>query len=458
MVAVRMTGSASGLPPDIVEQIMAAERIPVQNLEARKSKEEEITKLIGDLEQKVGDINKNLMDLVGPKGFTDTKLVSSNPNIIDGVADPSEVQTGEHIVECIQLANRPGAITNAFPDKDITEVGVGYIRFKTPQGVREVYIDGKNSTLEKVAEQINASGTGITAHILDDRKDKEYPYKLLITGLAMGDDHDIDFPIIYMLDGDMDFYFEDVVPARNAKVKIDGFEIDTPENMVPGIIPGVTLELKDEMPGRKVRISVKENLEVINGKIKAFIDAYNAALTFIQTQNKLQKGQNGKESLGPLGGQSVLRTVENTLRKIIQEPQYGIKGSVKRVIDLGIEFNRNGTLTFSQEKFNKVINTSAHDVAAFLRGDGFTTGFAPTVKRLTGYLLNGEYGALSNRKKGIQEKINNLNKSIENKQRQLEGKEEQLRRKFGDLEAKVSGMQKQGQAIAASMNNNQKNQ
>lgn len=447
-MGIKISGMASGLPPNIVEQIMDAERIPMKNIEVKKAKEENLVKLISELETKISDINKNLSELTGTKGFSDTKLFSSDPNIVDGTADPNEVVTGEHIVEVVQLANRPGAITNGFADKDRTEIGVGYIKFHTAEGTKDVYISGSDATLEGVARQINAANIGVSAHILDDRKDKDYPFKILMTGLEMGDDHEINFPVIYMLDGDQDFYFDDVVEAKNAKLKIDGFEIDTPDNVVQDIIPGVTLDLKQEAPGRKVRINIKENLEVIAGKIKSFVETYNAALSFIQNQNKLQKGEGGKESLGPLGGQSVLRTVENALRRIIQEPQF-VNSSIRRVIDIGIEFTRSGSLTFNQEKFNKVLSSNPRDVANFFRGDGFSVGFVPTVKRQTGLLLNGEFGALSNRKKGIQSKITNMNQQLENKERQLGRKEEQLRRKFADLEAKMSQLQGQGAAVGA---------
>ena len=74
MAAIRFSGMASGLPPNIVEQIMEAERIPVKTMENQKLKEDDKIKLVTDLETKVSDISKNLSELVGIKGFTNTKL------------------------------------------------------------------------------------------------------------------------------------------------------------------------------------------------------------------------------------------------------------------------------------------------------------------------------------------------------------------------------------------------
>ncbi|MNT14856.1 Flagellar hook-associated protein 2 [compost metagenome] len=183
--------------------------------------------------------------------------------------------------------------------------------------------------------------------------------------------------------------------------------------------------------------------------MKSFVDAYNAALDFIQKQNKIQAGPGGNPRLGPLGGDGMVRSIESSLRRIILNPQMGVETPIKRINELGIEFNRNGTLAFSQDKFNKVLNANPQAVANFLRGDGFMTGFVSTVKREIGNLLNPQMGALANRKKGLQDKISQVNGRIDMKERQLEKKEDSLRRKFGDLEQKMSAMQAQQAKIAA---------
>lgn len=448
MAGIRISGMASGLPPDIVEQIMGAERIPVKNMEVKKKKEEDNLNLVTELETKINDITKNVQELVGTRGFNDAKFISGDPNIIDGAVDPATASTGEYSVEVMQLAQKPGAISNGFPDKNSTQMGVGYIKFETSEGTKDVYIQGANSTLEGVAKQINAANLGMRATVIEDRRDRENPYKLLVSGLATGEDNQVEFPTVYMLDGDQDMYFDQSRESRNAKLKLDGFELEMPDNLVKDLIPGVTLDLKQAAPGREIRVHVKENLEVISGKIKSFVDAYNGALSFIQNQHKLQKNSQGKETLGPLGGDSLVRNIENTLRRIVQAPQRGVSTNISTLNELGIEFTRNGTLNFNQEKFNKTLQSDPQGVAAFLRGDGFYTGFVPTLKREVGNLMNGQFGAIANRKRGLQDKVKAFNKRIDDKERQLEKKEENLRKKFSDLESKMSKLQAQGSAVA----------
>ncbi|WP_374077653.1 flagellar filament capping protein FliD [Bdellovibrio bacteriovorus] len=449
MAGFRITGMASGLPPNIVDQLMEAERIPVKQMEAKKTQQEDKLKLVGELETKVNDITKNLSELTSTKGFLDKKFISGDPNVIDGQVDPQTAVPGDYSLEVVQLAQKPGAISNGFPDKNETQIGVGYIKFETPEGTKEVYINGANSTLEGVVKQINNSNLGLTAQVLEDRKDAENPFRIMISGLSTGNDNQVTFPKIYLLDGDQDMYFDQSREAKNAKVKVNGFEIELPDNKTTDLIPGVTLDLKSAAPGREIRMSVKENLEVISGKIKSFVDSYNAALEFIQKQSKLQGSDGKNPRLGPLGGDGMLRSVENSLRRIILNPQLGVETPIRRVNELGIEFNRNGTLNFSQDKFNKVLNANPQGVAAFFRGDGFNTGFVSGLKREIGNLMNGQFGTISNRKKGLQDRINQANTRIETKERQLERKEESLRRKFADLEQKMSDMNAQQARVAA---------
>lgn len=447
MAAIRFSGMASGLPPNIVEQIMEAERIPVVTMERQKEKEDGKLKLVGDLETKINDITKNISELVGIRGFMNNKFTSGEPNIVDGTVDPNTAVTGQWQIEVLQLAQKPGAVSNGFPDRDSTQMGVGYLRFDTPEGRKDVYINGGNNTLDGVARTINSAGLGLRAMVLNDRVDKENPFKLLVTGLSTGTDNEVKFPTIYMLDGDEDLFFEQSRPSQNAKVKIDGFEVEVPDNVVPDLIPGVTLDLKQAAPGRPIRLNVKEDLEVISGKLKSFVEAYNGALGFIQGQHKLQKSSDGKERLGPLGGDGLIRSIEATLRRVILDPQMGLADNINRVSDLGIVFNRNGTLDFNQEKFNKVLSSNPQAVANFLRGDGVKTGFIPSMKRQVGDLVNSAYGPIANRKRGVQQKIDSINQRIDNKERQLARKEETLRRQFSSLESKMSKLQSQGGAL-----------
>ncbi len=442
MAGIRVSGLASGLPPNLVDQVIEAERMPVKVMQDKKTVIEDKVKLVTDLETKVSDINKNLAAVVGVKGFVDKKFNSGFPDIVAGTIDPEIAESGEWNLEVMQLAGKPSVVTNGFPDKDKTTMGVGYIKFDTADGEKEVYIKEENSTLEKLAASINEANVGVRATVVNDRSDKEDSYKLEIAGLKTGDDNEVKFPTVYLLDGNRDFQFVNQNASKNAKFKLDGHEFETAENTVSDLIPGVTLDLKQAKTGQPVRLNITENYEVISGKLKSFVDSYNAALGFIQGQSKLTPGKDGKERLGPLGGDSMLRMTESRLRAIIQDVQQ-TDSKFKRVIELGVEFNKNGTLNFNQEKFTKIVTTDPTNVVKFLKGDGFRTGFITNMKTKLGQIVDPQNGVVTGRKKSYQTNISQIDKRIEQKERSLTKREEQLRNQFSKMEEAMSKMQQQ---------------
>ena len=451
MAGITFSGMASGLPPNIVDQLMEAERIPVKNMEKAKGKQENRLKLLTDLESKINGITKGIGELASTKGFTDIKLTSGDPNIITGTVDATAGSSGSWNIEVEQLAEKAAALTNGFPDKDKTQIGVGYFKFDTPSGSKEVYINGQNNTLQGAANAINSAGLGVKATVLNDRANPDAPFKLMISGTSVGDENQVKYPTLYFLDGDQDIYFDEQREAKNGKVKVDGFEFEIAENTVKDVIPGVALDLKQAAPGRTVNINIKEDMEVVVGKIKTFVDGVNGVLSFIQQQNALTKDTDTTQTLG---GDSLLRSVENRFRNLLQNPMFGM-GDVNRLAQLGIVFNRQGTLDFDEKRFNQTLNQTPMGVQKFLSGDGFSTGFIPTLKREIGTLLNSAYGPVAVRKRALQDSIQQANDRIANKERQLSRKEEQLRDKFAKLEETMSRLKGQaGQVAAAGMGMN----
>ena len=149
-----------------------------------------------------------------------------------------------------------------------------------------------------------------------------------------------------------------------------------------------------------------------------------------------------------LGGESLLRRIEGQMRRLIQGAQSGV-GSVKRLNQLGIEFNRSGTLQLDENKFKSVLANDPDAVHRFFAGDGFSVGFVPSLKNVLQSILDTSFGPVSVRKKSLQDKIRRVDQQIENKERSLIRKEQTLRRKFAKLEETMSRLKSQGTSMAA---------
>lgn len=446
MPAITFGGMASGLPPNLVDQLVEAERQPIKVLQVKKSKEENRLKLVTELESTLGKVKDSIGTLASTKGFNDIKVQSGDPNIVQGVVDPGTSVSGSWNVEVVELAQKASAVTNGFPDKNRTEIGVGYFQFNTPEGSKEVYINGSNNTLEGAAAAINAAGVGVRAAVVNDRNDTDRPYKLMISGDSVGGENQIQYPTLYFLDGDQDLYFDSQREARNGVIKVDGFEFAISSNSVTDIIPGVTLDIKQAAPGRQVNITVKEDQEVVSGKVDQFVKSINEVLSFIQSQNRLNSESDTTQTLG---GDGLLRSIESRIRRLIQDPQYGISSSVNRLNQLGISFNRNGTLDFDQDRFNSTLSRDPSAVQIFFAGDGFNVGFIPSLKNMLTSITNTTFGPLSLRKNSLQGNIRRIDDNIASKEKMIERKEVSLRRKFSALEETMSKLKAQGGQLAA---------
>lgn len=440
-MGISFGGINTGLPPNIVEQLVEVEKAPIKSLEVRKGKEKNRLDLVNELDTKIRGISDTLKELANNGGFQSIKLTSGDPNTIDGVVDPKEAVKGSWSIEVLELPQKAAAISNGFPDKDQTELGVGYFKFDTPEGTKEVYLNGNNNTLDGAAKAINAAELGLQASVIKDQRFPDAPFRLVVSGTNLGDKNNVSYPTLYFLDGDQDFYFDDTRASKNGKIKVDGIEFEVSENQIKDIIPGVTVDIKQASPGRPVNVSVKEDREVVSGKIKSFVDATNAVFSFIQSQNKLDEKSDTSKTLG---GDSLLRSVEQKFRSLLQNPQYGVQGRYNMVNQMGITFTRSGLLEFDQDKFNSALAADPESVRKFFAGDGLDSGFIPALKKTISSLTDNTFGPVSNRKNSLQNNMKRLDDRIETMIRQVERKEQALRRQFSTLETTMNKIKSQG--------------
>lgn len=436
-----------GQMSQLVDQIMVAEREPIKVMENKKQKLEAKLSLVNDFEGRLSKIKGTLKEMVGAKNFQDYNLNISDPDVVAGTLEGDKVVTGNWKIEVEKLAENAGALSNTVPDKDKTRLGVGYLKFDTPDGEQNVYINNGNNTLEGIARTINFANLGVNATVVQDGSEGDDAFKLIISSSYYGNNHDVKFPTIYLLDGDQDFFFDEERDAKNGMVKVNGFPVEIINNKMNEVIPGVTLDLKSAKPGKEVNIGVTENYEVIETKLKGFVESTNAALTFIQSQNQMDEKTDTSKTLGHDG---VVRSVEMRLKNLIQGANYDGKSSVTRLSDLGVEFNRSGTLEFKEDKFKKLLQTKPKEILAFLKGDGsLKSGFIAKTKDTIDTMLASNYGLISNKKKSFTNQVGQIDRSIETKEKQLVQKEDALRKKFGKLEENMAKMNAQSASLGA---------
>ncbi|MBN1114545.1 MAG: flagellar filament capping protein FliD [Oligoflexia bacterium] len=439
---------ASGLPPDIVEKLVEVERRPIQMMELSKADLENKQKLLKDLKGRINGIPVTSMKDI--YGFREMKSVSSDETVVRANVDKALARPATYNIEVVNLARRSSAISTGFPDKDKSQVGVGYVTFKTSTGEsKDIFIGPYNNSLNDVAKAINDSGLGFVANVIEDGTDTDKPYRLLISGQSSGDSEAVEWPQFYFLDGDYDFYIDQERPAQDAKVKIDGFEIEVPENKVKEMLPGVTIDLLKANPGQEVNLTIMEDIESISAKVKGLVDSINKVLEFIQAQNSLNAESNTRNTLG---GDITLSTIENRIRSIFTRAVPGAGFNLKYLSEVGIGFQRNGLLAFDENKFNAAINEHFGDVARLFVGTGdMQTGVVPVLDRELKAFTNVGTGILTSREEGIKRRMDSLDQSIERKEVSVAKKAEQLKSTFAKLESAMASMKTQSAYVSQAL-------
>ncbi len=429
---------------------MKAEAKPIQTAEERKGHVEERLKLLNTVLGKVEEVKKLLPNMGTPFAIRELNVASTNDKIATGTADKTLAETGEHSLEVLQLASNAAALSNRFPDKNETRIGTGYFKFYGPDGTtQEVFIDNDNATLEGVARVINSAGVGMKASVVNDQADPDNPYRLILNAAGQGVDQNVEYPEFYFIDGDSDFFIEEERPATNARIKYQGFELESPTNDLNELIAGVALNIKGTTPeGQPLGISIEQDIPKTTVKMKDIVNAVNGVLGFVQEQNKMDAKTPGHKTLG---GDYGIRMAEQRLREVIQQNftgSYDGPSRMKILSDMGVEFKKDGLLSFDEKKFSVALDGNFDATVRLLAGDGFRPGFIPQLSSVLSSLTVPGTGLLSNQRATYQEKVERMNKDIKRKEDALEKKSENLINKLSKIQGAFSQMQSQQGAVA----------
>lgn len=442
----------TGLPKDIVKQIMTAEQVPIQNMEKQKGKIADKKGLVDQLSKLVEDVRGNIALNGNARSLREFK-VDTNTDIVGVTTDKNRAVPGNYQFEVLELAQKSSAMSTGFADKDESYVGVGFIQYTLPNGeTKDIYVDSSNASLSGIAKMINKnSQLGVTANVINDGSGSDTPWRLVLSLNQTGDEALVDFPYFYFVDGEDDFQLEFQREAHDAKVKLDGFEIELPENKAKDLIPGVTIDLKKAKPGEEFSIKITEDIEAVGAKVNDLVGKLNAVLKFIKEQNTMDEKTDTSRTLG---GDIMLQTLQGRIhsavfKDILTETGY------HRASEIGITFNREGMIDFDQKKFQTLLSENYNLATQILTGayneeDGTKSqGLIDNLNDTVNAVLRTPDGIVSSRKKTLQGNIEAIDRRITQKQKYLEEKEKNLKDKFARLEGTISKIRSQGSGVAA---------
>lgn len=225
---------------------------------------------------------------------------------------------------------------------------------------------------------------------------------------------------------------ESVAP-QDAKIWVDGVPIVKSTNTITDAIQGMTLSLTKESV-TATTVSVARDTSAIGTTIEGFVKAYNTASSML---SEVLAYNAATGEAGALQSEGTVRTIQAQIKSAMQRMMGG--SGVKSLTDLGVSFQRDGTLTFDSLKLQTALSDPQKDVGAFFIGSGTDEGLATKLHGLLTQAI-GSGGLLSTRTDGLNGTLDRYAKQRAELQSRMATIENRFRKQFSDLDTLMASM------------------
>ena len=304
------------------------------------------------------------------------------------------------------------------PDDVVNNSG-GTITLTINVGPKTINVDvADGTTLSQLVDTINAAAenTSLKAYLIRD-KDGNYfvdlrsPESLNVTQSPAS-------PVIFPNE------VENAGESLNAFLTVDDISYQRGSNEINDIIPGVTLNL--QATGSST-VTVNTNQDELKELISSFVDELKGFLGELREKTAFDVNT-GEE--GPLyqsnAAKGLLREIRELLSMVVPGNEH-----VNSLFDLGLDLNRDGSISFDEKKLEKALSSYPDEVKRLFLGDeeenvtGLAEKFNETLQR---YL--GPSGLIALEQKTTERYLDNLERNISLTQKRVDRYMEHLERQF----------------------------
>lgn len=430
---ISFSGLGSGIDTNaIVTQLMSLERQPIRNVErdktALKTKQsvvQELNTLLKTLRDKANGLKDVTTFGVKTAATTDASVASASAT--------SLAATGSYNVTVTALS-KAHTMASAAPSPAMSDDTLHITVGATTVDVAALATD----SLQGLADKINGTtNTPVAASVVND--------KLVLISKTTGAAGGMTVTSDAALAGSLGLV--ETQPAQDSSATVNGLVVTGTGNSIAGAIAGVTLNLTKE---GTTTVNVGIDGAAIEGKVKEFVDAYNALIGNIATATKYDVASKSK---GALQGDQSLSTLMGQLRGIAGSAVSSLTGT-DSLAQIGITTNpdRSGKLVLNSGAFQTALkaNPSAvsdvfgkdNGVAGSDPGDGIAFQLHALADSFTNDVMPG-------RLKGFTDSLARMDKRIADLEIQMTLREKNMRAKFSAMENAVSSLRAQGTDLAA---------
>lgn len=447
-MAIQSLGIGSGLDVNsIVSQLVAVERAPVQNrLNRREIDIQADMSALGSMKSALEELESAVERISSASLYEGRSASVADSDRFDASAG-NGAALGAVDVEVAALAQSQRLQSSAFASAE-TAVGTGTLRLSVNGAGFSLVLDETNNSLEAIRDAINNADNnpGISASLITG---DEGP-RLVLTADQTGAANSISVTASGGDGGLQALVYEpgvltnlaEVRAAQDAMVRIDGVQVSSANNVIDGAIEGVTLTLKQAMPGETTALTVSRNASAVTGAMTGFVRAYNGVIDILDKVS----AANPEGQSGALVGDPLPRSIENSLRNTLGGLVGGGFGSLA---DLGFTTSLGGKLSFDAGAFGTAVEDDPDAVAGVFSGQG---SLSAELETLLGGLV-GVGGQIEARTEGLTTRLERIDDSRLRLANRLEDVEARLIKQFSAMDALVSQLQSTGSFLTQQLAN-----
>jgi flagellar hook-associated protein 2 len=373
MAGISSPGVGSGLDiGSLVSQLVAAERKPIGDRIARDSKriDSQISAL-GSLKGGLSSLQTALASLKSESDFQVRATTSAKPEVFTATAR-SSAASGSYQLEVRNLATAHKLNSAAFDGGASSVVGTGTLTISAGDESFDVVIADGANTLGAIRDAINASpeNKSVSATIVQS----DQGARLVLAARSTGTENAISITptggdgglsaFAYVPNGTMTM--QELVQAKDALVRIEGFELSSATNTITDAIDGVTISLIKAEPDTTYTLTVANDPKAAKDRVKSFVAAFNQLAT---TMAGLRAYNPDTRVSGALLGDALLRSVESEIRRTVTDTVSSAPEGLQSLSMIGITTNSDGTLKLDEAELTRALESDFDAVGKLFGGE-----------------------------------------------------------------------------------------
>ncbi|HXE56692.1 MAG TPA: flagellar filament capping protein FliD [Gemmatimonadales bacterium] len=374
-----ISGIISGIQyRDLVDQIIAAEGAPARRLRAQADRYDGQLGALAEFRNLLDTLRSAARKIRDGSAFdalaTTTTAVSGAKAVVAASAGTAAAP-GTYRVEVTALARAQKLGTKSFASAT-TPLGLSG-SFTINDAT--VAVDA-NDTLVSLRDKLNAANTGAAASKVSASILSVGPgdHRLVLTsdatgaaGMTLVDGGGAPLQALELVDGAGVIRSEAVLVAgADAAFEIDGVGLTRSSNTVTDAIEGVTLTLTAEEPGAVTEVVVARHVDSARSAMKAFVEAYNAVVSFIRKQGTPPEEGDARP---PLYNDSLLRVAATTLPRTLLTAVVGAASDLSTAAMAGLSLGQDGKLSLDTAKFDAAFGGRLQDLRTLFSQRGSVT-------------------------------------------------------------------------------------